>query len=150
MAGGSPGLALQLEAQGVRSMQTVLLEALSGRLAALEAAQAVQDLEAEFGGRTPAAEERNRARAFLDLCIAGGLDAKRLAAGVAREQLTHPRIAEALAHEPHRAVERWFELLLSSRADLERNLSGSSSIERALLGWNAPQSGCARKALVSR
>lgn len=150
MAGGSPGLALQLEAQGVRSMQSVLLEALSGRVAALEAAQAVQDLEAEFGGKTPAAEERNRARAFLDLCIAGALDAQRRAAGVAREQLTHPRIAEALAHAPRRAVERWFELLLSARADLERNLSGPSSIERALLGWSAPQNVAARKAPVPR
>lgn len=146
MAGGSPGLALVLEAQGVRAMQAALLEALSGRLCALEVVQVLQDIEAEYGGRTPAAEERNRARAFLDLCLAGALDAQRLAAGLPRARLTHVRLAEALAEHPARAVQRWFETLLAARADLERNLAGASSIERALLAWSAP----APKATVRR
>lgn len=147
MAGGSPGIALELESSGVRRQQAIVLEVLHGRIAALGAAEAIQDLEIEVAGKTPAAKERNRARSFLDLCLAGALDAQRLRAGIPLERLPWPQLASALSTQPRLALERFYATLLSSRADLERNLSGAAAVERALFGLSELSKG---KAALAR
>ncbi len=128
---GSPGDALDLARRGGAELKTLLCDVLHGRRAPVEAARAVFKLEGDFDGATPRAQERDRARAVLDLALAIAADARRHAAGVPREELAH---GDALSEGVPRSLGREALLaLLLARADVDRNLGPAAAVERSML-----------------
>jgi DNA polymerase-3 subunit delta' len=141
---GSPGAALALQATGAEEARARIEAVLAGDLDPLAAAAELGDLPGEFGGRTPTARARHRARAILDLALAVLGDLARSAAGVDAADLAHGDLARRIrAGDAEAAVAaeaaspasraRQLELCLQARQDVEANLAPDAILERALL-----------------
>lgn len=130
-AGGAPGAALAWERRAGREMLELLQQGFQGRPAA-EVRRALWDLDGEFEGKTPAAQSRNRAAAFLDLGLALLLDAERICAGAKPEDLALGDVAEPLAAltsgDRRRRIEAWME----ARQDVALHLAPDGLVDRAL------------------
>lgn len=137
-AHGSPGRALELAARGAETTRALLVERLAGRLGAQECADGLWALEADFGAGTARAQERERARAALELWIELLETLLRLAAGIAPEELAHGDLASSCACPSTRVLERALATALVARQDVERNLPPQPVVEAALAAWPAP------------
>ncbi len=128
---GAPGAALALAERGGLALVELCAGVLAGEREPLAAAREVFELEGRFAGATPRAEERDRARALLELLLAIVLDAERWAAGLPPEQLA---FGSLLAHSSSRRLgERAIDELLELRAGVDQNLQPAALVERALL-----------------
>jgi hypothetical protein len=132
-AGGSPGRALALRERGAVAFREVLEGLLSGGWDALAAARAVWEAEGRFEGKTPAARQRDQARAFLDLALDVTSDLLRAACGAGADTLPHGDVATGAAAIDEGFLRRALDALLAARADLERNLDAQVLVDEALL-----------------
>jgi len=134
VAGGSPGLALELERRSLLEMCAALLAVALGERSPLEVAPELWELPGEFPGGTPTARERERARSIVDLTLMLLADARRLAAGAPPERLAHgPEVAALAARLGENELRRRTWRLFEVRADIERNLTPGALIDRVLL-----------------
>ncbi len=135
---GSPGEALNLQKLGVESMHSLLGRLLCAEADALATAQALTEVEGRFLGKTPLAKERDRVRTVCDLLARILRDVVRLEAGLAPAALPFGDLAvKALAARSGWRAEDWerrLELVLTTRADLDRNVSPGALLERMLFG----------------
>lgn len=133
---GSPGVALLRSAQCALEMRELLEIVQTGEAPPLIAARALWELEGEFDGKTAKAQERARARAFLDLALDVLSDVERAANGATPEGLAHGDIAAradfACVASPI-LRRRALELLLGLRRDIEANLDPPTLTDRAFL-----------------
>ncbi len=132
-AQGSPGGALRLGERGVPAMLDLLGAAVEGRPAA-QVRRELWEIEAEFEGKTPAAQSRSRGAAFLDLGLAVLLDAERLAAGASPEGLAFGDVASKLPALGPAARKRRLDPWLEARQDVAIHLSPDGLVDRALAG----------------
>jgi DNA polymerase-3 subunit delta' len=130
---GSPGRALEVEAQGLVAMRAALVEASLGRGAPLAAIEAIEDAGGTFAGGTPTARERARARAVAELAQALLMDALRVVAGQPAEELRHGPFAQRLAGLGAGPLRRRLEAVLLALQDLGRNLAPAPVLERIVL-----------------
>jgi len=134
LADGAPGRAVQLARSGAREALVVLAPVAAGRRAPQAAAQELWEVEGEFPGRTDGARDRARARAALELVQELVRAALHLAVGADEAQLSLGPEARGLAARlGERELARRARALAEIRADIERNLSPSGALERALL-----------------
>lgn len=142
-AEGSPGRAKGLAARGSEAMREHLEDLLLGRDTAQRVAARIEEVEGEFHGARPTAKARDRARTALDLVLAVLRDLRRARAGADPEGLPHGDLAAVLAEAGRlpgeRGLGRRIELVLESRADVERNLTPDALVERALLAVAEPR-----------
>ena len=130
-SGGAPGRALGARARGAVAMRGLVERALRGTIDPCEAARELAAIDGEFTGKTPTAQARARARAFLDLAVAALADCLRIAAGVGPDELAHGDLAEALpVREALRSSQ--LEQCLAARQDVDQNLAPDAALERAL------------------
>jgi DNA polymerase-3 subunit delta' len=134
-ARGSPGAALELERQGVQALLPLLLGALRGELAPLEAARAALAAEGSGAAGEGSALARARARARCALELAQDLlaDAQRAAAGVAADTLAYGELVSGLPAGGAGERRARMEALWQAFAQLERNLDPGLVLERAWL-----------------
>lgn len=135
---GSPGEALTLEGLGVATMHSLLGRLLAGETEALATAQALAEVEGRFLGKTPLAKERERVRTVCDLLARILRDVIRSQVGLPAESLPFGEVAaSALAARSSWQAEDWerrLQLVLTTRADLDRNVSPGALLERVLFG----------------
>jgi len=112
------------------------------------------EIDGQYAGKTPAAQTRDRARAFLDMAIRWIGDGERQAAGVPDSDLAFggstQRAGAGILSAIPRNRRACLAQLLQLRADVELNLGAESLLDRALIALKqtpqqAPQGG-ARKA----
>ena len=134
---GAPGKALRLLSQRVPEMRELLIGLFTGRAQAAPTLAGLLELDGEFHGPTPAARERARARAALDLGIELLADLRRMAAGVGPGELAHGEVLEEARCEGLDV--RWderqrscLEAWLLARQDLDLHLNGETLLDRAL------------------
>lgn len=136
LAGGSPGVALQLHARSAPTMEGLLGAALAGDRTAAEVAAELWDLDGDFPGKTPFVRRRARAQTILDLGLGLLVDVERRLAGVDAARLRHGEVASRLAEDrrfAHGAARRRMgETWLAAREDLGLNLSPEGLVDRAL------------------
>lgn len=125
LADGAPGRALALAREGAPAVLELLEDVIGGRRDPLATTAELLSREAEFAGKTPTAKLRARARAALDLAL-GRIHA------AARARAGDSAGAEELPWS-ERTLARTAQVLLSSRAELELNLSAEGALDRALL-----------------
>lgn len=148
-AQGSPGGALQLAERGVPAMLDLLGGALEGRPAA-QVRRELWEIEAEFEGKTPAAQSRARGAAFLDLGLSVLLDAERLAAGADQESLAFGDVASKLPALGPAARKRRLDPWLEARQDVTIHLSPDGLVDRALAGLQACSSSTPQRPRAAR
>lgn len=136
-SGGSPGLALALGAAGADDIRAALGALLTGQQDPLDAARAIEAVEAPAAGKTPAARERAQVLSALDLGLALLGDLVRWEAGVAPGHLAHGDWIEAhagaLSAWRPPALEAGLGALLEAQLDLGANLNAGGVLDRALL-----------------
>ncbi len=144
LAPGAPGAALAAERSGCEPLLALAADVLAGRLAPLAAAARVQELPAQLGGATPAAQARARASFALARLAALAGDLARAARGLPPALPAHAAILATIAGVPSEPrLERALLSLAECRADVARNLAPDPVLERALLvlGDLAPGAG---------
>jgi DNA polymerase-3 subunit delta' len=148
LAQGSPGVALGMARNGTRELCERVASVALGERPALEVALELSEHEGEFVGKTPAARERERCRAILDLAVALVRDAWHVQAGVAARTLPQGEAATRLAsaREPEWCARAGLELA-ELRADVEHNLAPFALLERTLLLLEPAAAGVGRAPL---
>jgi len=137
-ARGAPGKALRLARENAARQLEIACATARGELTITAALEELTELEGKFGGETPAARMRARARSFLDLALELLLDAERVAAGLPASSLAHGVRAAELAAAPAPVRERRLADVLAARQDVERNLAGEALLERGLGALRGP------------
>ena len=129
---GAPGKAMKLAQRGGVPMRAMIVDLVAGRLVADEAGPAFWELDGEFPGKTPAAQRRTRAAAFMDLALEWLLDGRRSAAGAPLQSLAHGGVLEPLEEVPTGALKSCMDCILQARQDVSLNLSPEILTERVL------------------
>ncbi|MBL8860364.1 MAG: DNA polymerase III subunit [Planctomycetes bacterium] len=140
MADGAPGLATTLAERGVIAMRALLEKALEPRASPLELAGELAEIEADFPGKTPAAQARARARVFLDLLAALLRDGLRIEAGIDPDTLPFGDLAAPLAGTPEVLIATSLDRILAARQDVDMNLAPDAAVERALAALDSLRS----------
>jgi DNA polymerase-3 subunit delta' len=129
---GAPGKAMKLAQSGGVPMRAMIVDLVAGRVVPDEAGPAFWELDGEFPGKTPAAQRRTRAAAFMDLALEWLLDGRRRAAKVPLESLAHGGLLEPLEEVSAGALESCMDCILQARQDVSLNLSPEILTERVL------------------
>jgi DNA polymerase-3 subunit delta' len=137
LSAGAPGRALTLAGRGALPMRELLREAFGAGRPAAVLRRAVLELAGEFPGKTPAAQQRAKAQAFLDLGLEVLRDQERAAAGVPLDVLPHGALVGELPLPGGALRERRMDHWLESRQDVELNLSPDGVLDRALVAARA-------------
>ena len=133
LASGSPGRAVELVEQGLLPARELLLGWLSGELDPSAAARELLALEGAFEGKTPAARNRARTSACLELGLDLLGDLARLQAGITPGELVHgPELEPLVGRISAQDREQWLNRWLEARKDMETNLGPEAALERAL------------------
>lgn len=139
LSGGAPGLGLALEKGGVDEMLTVLGAALEPGADPFALAASVAEIEGEYPGQTVPAQNRARARAFLDLAARVIHDGVRVLHGVPPDELCHGDLAVLAARLGEAGSSLALDRILAARQDVDANLAPDAAVERALCALETPR-----------
>ena len=133
---GSVGQALALVARGGEEALECLVQVLEGRLDPVVGAGRLGEIKGAFVGGTASAKARDRARVVLDLALALARDGHRLEVGARPEDLafgTELVTAQQVRGTLPRPWAARLEVLLTCRADVDRNVGPDALFERGLM-----------------
>ncbi len=136
LAGGSPGVALDLHARRAPELALLIGAALAGERAPHDVAADLWEVDGEYRGKTAFVRRRVRAETILDLGLGILADAERCLGGGEVAALRHGSTAESLAASATLASapdrRRIGRAWLAAREDLRLNLSPEALVDRAL------------------
>lgn len=136
LAGGSPGVALELGARRAPELERLLGRAFASERPPHEVAEELWGVDGDFEGKTAFVRRRVRAETILDLGLGILCDAERCLAGADPEPLRHGPVARAVAQSAGFAStparRRMGAAWLEAREDLRLNLSPEGLVDRAL------------------
>lgn len=138
-AEGSPGGALRLAREGAIEFAALIQKALDGDGSPFALARALWEVEGEFGGATPTAKARARARAILSIGLRILRDRGRRSAGLAPAVLPFGDVLGSPDTQARDALR--LEAAFRGRADVDRNLAPEAVLERVLVAFANPEPG---------